>query len=329
MLPIVLRHGRDDQRNDGLSRRLQVRAACGELARRSVQSALSLLGRHLRRPAVSPDVGTPVGSRPAQLLAIAVLALATSPSGADLKPPTLAAFDRYVTLTEARMAGEKSGASLFLWIDRQADGRPALLERLKRGEVVSARLQTRDGKADIAVPDGLIHHWVGTVLLPGATIDRVMAVVKDYPQYPTRFAPLIQRARVLNQSPEHFDVSMRTWAKKVLTVVIDADYGVDYHTLRPASVVSRSVASNIYEVEDAGTPGERRTPADRGQGFLWRLNTYCWFDQRPEGVYEQCESISLTRDVPFGLGWMIKPFITSIPRETIEFTLGKVRAGVS
>jgi hypothetical protein len=266
--------------------------------------------------------------RPARLLAIAVLALATAPSEADLKPAALAAFERYVTLTEARMAGEMSGVSPFLWIDRQAEGRQTLLAKLKRGEVVSARLQTRDGKAEIDVPEGLIHHWVGTVLLPGATIDRAMAFVKDYAQYPARFAPMIQRARVLKQSPDRFDVTMRTWAKKVLTVVIDADYGIDYRTLRPTSVVTKSVASNIYEVADPGTPGERRTPADRGQGFLRRLNTYCWFDERPEGVYEQCESISLTRDVPTGLGWIIKPFITSIPRETMEFTLGKVRAGV-
>ena len=267
-----------------------------------------------------------MGCRLGYALAIAVLAL-TASSEADLRPATIAAFERYVTLTEGRMAGEMSGASPFLWIDRQAGGRQALLEKLKRGEVVSARLQTRDGKAEIDVPDGLIHHWVGTVLLPGATIGRVMAFVKDYPQYPARFAPMIQRARVLKQSPDHFDVAMRTWAKKVLTVVIDADYGVDYRTLRPTSVVTRSVASNIHEVEDAGTPGERRTLAERGQGFLWRFNNYCWFDERPEGVYEQCESISLTRDVPFGLGWVIKPFITSIPRETLEFTLGKVRAG--
>ena len=262
------------------------------------------------------------------VLAIAVLALGPAPSEADLTPATLAAFDRYVTLTEARMRGEMSGVSPFLWIDRQEDGRRALLEKLKRGEVVSAPLQTRDGNKEIDVPDALIHHWVGTILLPGATIDRVMALVKDYPQYPARFAPLVQRARVLKQSPDHFDVTMRTWAKKVVTVVIDADYGVDYRTLKPTTVVTRSVASNIYEVDEPGTPAERRTPADRGQGFLWRLNTYCWFDERPEGVYEQCESISLTRDVPYGLGWMIKPFITSIPRETMEFTLGKVRAGV-
>jgi hypothetical protein len=278
-----------------------------------------------------PDVGGPVGYRRAHALAIAVLALALAPasSEAQLKPATLAAFERYVALTEARMAGEMSGASPFLWIDRQADKRRALIGKLQLGEVVSARLQTRDGQAEIDVPDGLIHHWVGTVLLPGATIDRVMAFVKDYQQYPARFAPMIQRAQVLKQSPDRFDVTMRTWARKVVTVVIDADYGVNYRTLRPTSVVTRSVASNIYEVEDPGRPGEQRTPADRGRGFLWRLNTYCWFDQRPEGVYEQCESISLTRDVPFGLGWMITPFITSIPRETMEFTLGQVRAGVA
>jgi hypothetical protein len=265
----------------------------------------------------------------AQALAIAVLAVTPQPSAAELKPATLAAFERYVRLTEARMAGEMSGASPLLWIDRQGDRQRALLGKLQLGEIVSARLQTRDGKAEIEVPDGLVHHWVGTVLLPGATIERVMAFVKDYPQYPARFAPMIQRARVLKQSPDHFDVTMRTWAKKVVTVVLDADYAVDYRTLKPTTVVTKSVASNIYEVKDAGTPGEQRTPADRGQGFLWRLNTYCWFDQRPEGVYEQCESISLTRDVPFGLGWMIKPFITSIPRETMESTLGKVRAGVA
>jgi hypothetical protein len=262
-------------------------------------------------------------------LVIAALTLAPAPSAADLKPATLAAFDRYVTLTEARMAGEMSGASPLLWIDRQGEQRRAVLDRLQRGEVVSARLHTRDGKAEIDVRNGLVHHWVGTVLLPGVKLDRVMAFVKDYPQYPARFAPMIQRARVLKQTPEHFDVAMRTWAKKVLTVVIDADYAVDYRTLKPTTIVTKSVASNIYEVKNPGAQDEQRTPADRGQGFLWRLNTYCWFDERPEGVYEQCESISLTRDVPTGFGWLIKPFITSIPRETMEFTLGKVRAGVA
>jgi len=270
------------------------------------------------------------GRAPAPLVtALAALVSIGGAPAADLKPATLAAFERYVTLTEARMAGELAGSSPFLWIDRQAEpGRTAGLSRLKAGEVVSARLETRDGRKEIEAPAGLLHHWIGTVLLPGATIDRVMAFVKNYPQYPKIFGPMIQRARVLKQTPDRFDVTMRTWSKKVITVVIDADYSVEYRTLSPTRVATRSVASNVYEVEDAGTPGEQRTPADKGTGYLWRLNTYCWFDQRAEGVYEQCESVSLTRDVPFGFGWIVKPFITGIPRETLEFTLGQVRSGV-
>ena len=42
------------------------------------------------------------------------------------------------------------------------------------------------------------------------------------------------------------------------------------------------------------------------------------FEERPEGTLEQCESISLTRQPPFGLGWVVKPFITGIPRETVR-----------
>jgi hypothetical protein len=47
--------------------------------------------------------------------------------------------------------------------------------------------------------------------------------------------------------------------------------------------------------------------------------------ERDGGTYVQCESISLTRDIPIGFGWMIRPFVTSIPRESLEFTLTTTR----
>jgi hypothetical protein len=34
-------------------------------------------------------------------------------------------------------------------------------------------------------------------------------------------------------------------------------------------------------------------------------------------VYVQLEAISLTRDFPDGLGWLIRPFVTSIPSESL------------
>jgi hypothetical protein len=56
------------------------------------------------------------------------------------------------------------------------------------------------------------------------------------------------------------------------------------------------------------------------------LNSYWRFEEKDGGVYVESESISLTRDIPTGLGWMIKPFVTTIPRESLLMTLGSMRS---
>jgi hypothetical protein len=42
----------------------------------------------------------------------------------------------------------------------------------------------------------------------------------------------------------------------------------------------------------------------------------------------QNQVVSLSRDIPTGLGWAVEPFVTSIPKESLEFTLGAVRRAV-
>jgi hypothetical protein len=118
---------------------------------------------------------------------------------------------------------------------------------------------------------------------------------------------------------------MRTSVKKIVTVVMDADYVIDCLRLSPTRVFASNVATNLHQVHDAGEPNERREPGDEASGYLWRFTMWCSFDQRDEGTFEQCESISLTRDVPLLVSWLVKPLVTRIPRETLEFTLGKVR----
>ena len=54
--------------------------------------------------------------------------------------------------------------------------------------------------------------------------------------------------------------------------------------------------------------------------FLWRLNTYWLIEPRPEGVYLECRAISLSRDIPFGRS-LVEPFLTSVPRESLQSTL--------
>lgn len=247
----------------------------------------------------------------------------------DLEPATLKAYDRYVTLTEQRLAGERSGAAPFLWIDRQpAATRDALMARLRRGEVVTEKLETLDGGRSIDVNGGLIHHWIGTVLMPNVTVDRAVSFVQAYDDYPRVFDPMIQRARVLSHDNDHFVVAMRTSVKKVITVVMDIDYVVDYHRLSPTRVWTTNLATNMFQVDRAGTQTETREPVDRTSGFLWRFWMSCGFDERAPDSLEQCESISLTRGIPFGIAWFIKPFVTGVPREFMTFTLSRVRANV-
>jgi hypothetical protein len=60
-----------------------------------------------------------------------------------------------------------------------------------------------------------------------------------------------------------------------------------------------------------------------------RINSYWKFEEKDGEVYIECESISLTRDIPTSLGWLIKPFVTSIPKESLEMTMGSARAALA
>src|SRR5262245_65622083 len=83
-------------------------------------------------------------------------------SAADLHPQTVAAFNRYVTLTEAQL---QSNAP-FLRIDRLPDARrQQARDQMRKNELVIERLETKDGTRDIDVPDGMIHHWIGTAFV--------------------------------------------------------------------------------------------------------------------------------------------------------------------
>ena len=65
--------------------------------------------------------------------------------------------------------------------------------------------------------------------------------------------------------------------------------------------------------------------ADTGYGFLWRLYSYWRFEERDTGVVVECRAISLTRNVPFGLGWAIEPMIEKLPKESLIKTLEATR----
>ena len=113
---------------------------------------------------------------------------------------TLEAWNRYVMVTEARMQTQLDGEAPFLWIDSLADDeRAEVYARLPGGEVVIDKLETREHGDKITVPDGKIHHWIGTSLIPVVTLDQTMALVQDYPRYAEIYGPDVRESRLLEQ----------------------------------------------------------------------------------------------------------------------------------
>lgn len=262
-------------------------------------------------------------------LSAAVVCLAAlssaSISAEQMQPRTSAAFDRYVKASEANMAGTlRSGP--FLHVDAlPATERGAVFAKLKRGEVEISRQKTLDNGQPIPVPDGLIHHWIGTIFIPGADMARTLALLQDYNNHYKYYAPDVQQSKLLSRDGNNFKIFFRLQQKKIVTVTLDANYDVTYMPLTANSTASYSRSTRIAQVENAGKPDEHEDPPDDGGGYLWRLNSYWRILERDGGVYIQLEAISLTRDIPTGLGWLVGPFVSSVPKESLQFTLQRTR----
>jgi hypothetical protein len=243
-----------------------------------------------------------------------------------LKMETQGAFARYLKLAEVRNEGELQRGKDLLWIDGlPEEQRAEAYAALKRGAVKMQKLEILDNAKPVACPGGMIHHWTGVVFIPGAKLEDVLRVLEDYDRHSVYYAPDVERSKIESRDGDHFRVFLRFRRHKVITVVLNTEHEVQYFHDAPGKAHSRSSAVSIAEVENAGKSDEReKTPGD-DDGFMWRMETWWRMEERDGGVYVQSEVASLTRTIPAGLGWMIKPFVTDIPKESLTFTLQATR----
>ncbi|HKV79435.1 MAG TPA: hypothetical protein VJP02_14905 [Candidatus Sulfotelmatobacter sp.] len=251
-----------------------------------------------------------------------LIILGLTRAGLAQQTQTAEAFDRYISAAERRLTHARGESDSFVRIDAlSAPQQTQVMERLRRGEVVIEK----QGETPSEISGGLIHDWVGTVLIPRVTVAQVLALVQDYDHSTQHYSPDVVKSRLVSHSGDDFQVFMRLHKHKVVTVVLDTDYNVHYGRLDATHQFSFSRSTRVSEIADSGTAQERTIAAGHDHGFMWRLNSYWAFEQVDDGVLVECEAISLTRDIPSGLGWMIGPFVNSIPRESLQFTLGATR----
>jgi hypothetical protein len=244
----------------------------------------------------------------------------------ELKPKTLEAFERYVRATEARIDQQRVQPERSLYIDSLPDPkRDGVKTVLAHGDIFMERLVTRDASGrEIEAPGGLIHHWVGDVFIPGVSLRHVLDSVQDYDHHENVY-PEVVRSRLISRDGNDFKIALRFRYTKIITVTLNTEHDVRYTELDPAHWYSRSASTRIVEVKNAGSRDETEKPVGHDGGFLWRINSYWGFVEHNGGVYVECESVSLTRNIPTGLGWLIRPFVTSIPRESLDHTLSCTR----
>jgi len=227
----------------------------------------------------------------------------------DLKPATASEFDRYVQQAEQRLNRRK----VFLWADESADRK----QRVLNGEVV---VEPADSRPITELPDGLIHDWIGTVFVPGVSLASTLEHIQDYDHARTSHREVTE-SRIIWHHGNDYLVYMRLLKKKVITVVLNSEHEIHYSQVDATRWKSQSKSVKIAEVDNPGRKDERELPDGSGHGFLWKLDTFWRFQERDGGTWIECEAISLTRDIPTGLGWLIEPIIRSLPRESLENTL--------
>ena len=239
----------------------------------------------------------------------------------QLKPQTLRAFDAYIRKAEAEMNQTLLSSKSFLWAE--ADSERA--QQVRRGQIVA---EFWSGQGPVKVPSGLIHDWIGAAFLPATNIKQTLALIQDYDNHKNIYKPEVIDSKLASHRNNDFQIYLRLLKKKILTVVLDTDHAVHYRALNPTRWACRSYTTRISEVENSGSTNEKVLPPDTGYGFLWRLNTYWRFQERDAGVCIECRAISLSRDVPFGLGWIIEPIIEKLPKESLIATLECTRVAL-
>jgi len=175
------------------------------------------------------------------------------------------------------------------------------------------------------LPGAMLHHWRGTAFAPGVKAADFERLMKNFSAYSQIYAPGVLQAKAVSQAGSPGDDRFRVWMRvrqhHVITVVMDTTYDVTFGRLDPGHGYSISRSIGISEIYSPGTKSERALSPSEEHGFLWRLNTYWSYEERDGGLYMQIETVSLTRSIPPGLGWAVRPFVESVPRESLESTL--------
>lgn len=240
---------------------------------------------------------------------------------AHLSPQATRDFDSYIAPVESRLSQQHEKRETYLAVFRDGTSRPAAVEDQLRA--AGTRIEPVHG-GTWPVSGGLMHHWRAVAFVPGADASGMLALLRDPNHLSRYYAPEVVSSRSLADGANATSL-IRFKKQKIVTVVLDAEFQSRSGLAGGDRGYSLSRSMHVWQVDHPGGAGEHRRREGDDDGYLWKLNSYWSFVQTGDGLLIECEAVSLTRDIPFGLGWLITPIIESLPRESLEFTLNATK----
>ena len=242
-----------------------------------------------------------------------------------LRPETAEGWRQYAEATKQRIDRELTSSKGFLALDFTATAstdRPAILS----GQMPIVKMQsTGAGGRAIDVPDAWVHHQRGAVLVPRVTLDRVFQRLQE--AVPGIGKGDVVEARILARNGGR----LRTFIKVQRTgsflgygyrFMFNTEHDVLFVRVSATRGTSTSTATKIAELEELGTAREREVRPEDAHRLMDRWNSYWRYEEVPAGVIVECESITLSRAGPFGLG---RGMADTTARESMEKALVNVR----
>ncbi|HEX4170762.1 MAG TPA: hypothetical protein VHZ55_35325 [Bryobacteraceae bacterium] len=251
------------------------------------------------------------------LLLAVIAAPLTAQLVIKLSQQTLNEFEHYVQTVENELNARWSGQKPFLALDED----PAEKQRVLAGELF---IQQMNKRQPVSITDGLIHDWFGAIFIPRNTPEQVIQILEDFDSH-KHIYPEISRSRTVSRSGFNVTGAWRLQQKGLVPVILDVEDTVHFALVAPGKWKGIAYARDIHEVDTGLFSRGREYPVGEGHGYLWRLYAYWSLEVLNGGVVAECRTLSLSRDIPTGLGWAVGPYVQKQPRESLASTLTNTR----
>jgi hypothetical protein len=248
------------------------------------------------------------------------LLLAGRSEGASVSAGTLDAWDEAVHHAKAELARQASNPDRFLRIDKQQ------LNRSKTPEPgVTLSIYSPHG-GGLAVPSGLIHHWIGTVFIPNVRLLDAVAVLQDYDSYSEIYQPGVVESKLLNRTGQEFKYRLKFVQKGFgVEAGLLGEFRSMYFLLNSRTGYSLTEATDLVELQDVAGAVEQPLPMSKAHGYIEKVFTIVRYRESETGVYVEVDTLTLSRGVPATVRWLIAPIIQRFSRRTMAATLESLR----